>query len=580
MVTQQTLQQGHPHQEITKKPSQEIPKTRCVDAVTQQFLPPQIGEKFHFNTEELTLETILGSGGEGTTYLVSDRENAKHTLKILFPGRLSTSSLYDRVQQRLTLVDNALGVNHQVAVLAPLSIGVLSPFVEGRTLEEEIAQSGRFKEKDVIECLTQISCNYLQQLHDRNLIHRDVKPSNIICTTAPDGHRTYSLIDFGTIKDTAQSITLTASIQGTLGYTRFKSSYTAADDYFSLARVAYFMMTEKNPEHIGNEKLEKLYHTMIFDAINVSSTLKEKLLWMAESVEGRYAPFLKKTEVVETEKSVTLNTVSRVETVPYVRDPRAKQFSVLCDMYHRLTAEADDLEKNLNSLVKMGHASYNGDSDRSFFLADPIKQDRKVLDALFNPIFKYIEPEIAIEKAYRQQLKKEKNNAKYTAIAGAGIIAGCIWGISYALERREVSIIGFSLVPICTAISVGMVSVMSRAGITLLDYKPANQPEPIPESYLINYDKEILEHLNQFEEYYGSLSEYLDRTLVRVSLARHNLKDVLNRLNNIPDDQRFVRRDAEWQHHRERAFECINQFENVYRTLSYSPQLWGRRDSI
>src|SRR5438045_2003128 len=68
-------------------------------------------------------------------------------------------------------------------------------FVDGRTLDEVLSEPGRIQPERAAALTMQI-LEGLGCAHAHGIVHRDVKPSNIMIFTAPDGKETAKLIDF------------------------------------------------------------------------------------------------------------------------------------------------------------------------------------------------------------------------------------------------------------------------------------------------------------------------------------------------------------------------------------------------
>jgi eukaryotic-like serine/threonine-protein kinase len=72
-------------------------------------------------------------------------------------------------------------------------------FVEGETLEHLIRRSGRVEVKLALEIMAQVAAG-LAAVHEQNLVHRDIKSSNILVRLKDDGSITAKIIDLGLAK--------------------------------------------------------------------------------------------------------------------------------------------------------------------------------------------------------------------------------------------------------------------------------------------------------------------------------------------------------------------------------------------
>jgi serine/threonine protein kinase len=72
-------------------------------------------------------------------------------------------------------------------------------FVEGETLEKLVRRSGRLTVKLAFEIATQVAAG-LAAMHKQKLVHRDVKPSNIMVSLEEGGAVTAKIIDLGLAK--------------------------------------------------------------------------------------------------------------------------------------------------------------------------------------------------------------------------------------------------------------------------------------------------------------------------------------------------------------------------------------------
>jgi serine/threonine protein kinase len=122
---------------------------------------------------------------------------------------------------------------------------LIQEFIEGQTLARSI-HSKHSNQSDIVDLLQQL-LTVLQLLHSHQIIHGDIKPSNLI--RRPDGQ--WVLIDFGAVK-LASVETVEAMVVGTIGYmpneqqsgrSRFSS------DLYALGMVAIQCLTGVHPKH-------------------------------------------------------------------------------------------------------------------------------------------------------------------------------------------------------------------------------------------------------------------------------------------------------------------------------------------
>src|SRR5260370_40485949 len=89
----------------------------------------------------------------------------------------------------------------------------------------------------------------LQYTHDRGVVHRDVKPGNILMRQAADGHWQLLLADFGVAKAMAEAGQMT-QVTGTFAYMapeQFSGAFSPASDQYALAVVAYQLLAGRTP---------------------------------------------------------------------------------------------------------------------------------------------------------------------------------------------------------------------------------------------------------------------------------------------------------------------------------------------
>ncbi len=195
----------------------------------------------------------LGEGGMGAVYLARqlsmDREVA---LKILRRSLARNSSFVERFVREARLAGR---LDHENIVRA-LDVGqsgdyhfLAMEYVEGRNLSVVLREKGQLEEREALEVTLQVA-RALEYAHSREVIHRDVKPENVLLT--PEG--TAKLTDMGLAKQTgAEShLTQTGSMVGTPHYVSPEQARGDPDvdirgDIYSLGATLYRLVTGQTP---------------------------------------------------------------------------------------------------------------------------------------------------------------------------------------------------------------------------------------------------------------------------------------------------------------------------------------------
>ena len=159
----------------------------------------------------------LGAGGMGVVFRARDlRLDRSVALKFL-PAHLSTNTtakerLFAEAKAASALDHPNIGVVHDIAETNEGCLFIVMAYYEGETLDRK-NQRGGVSICDAVDLATQIA-SALTAAHEKGIIHRDVKPSNILVTK--DG--TAKLLDFGIAKLANSEPGQERSIPGTVGY--------------------------------------------------------------------------------------------------------------------------------------------------------------------------------------------------------------------------------------------------------------------------------------------------------------------------------------------------------------------------
>ncbi|NXY99052.1 ABC transporter substrate-binding protein [Streptomyces sp. BR123] len=193
----------------------------------------------------------LGSGGMGTVYLGRSPAGALLAVKVIRADHAADPAFRARFRREAEAAARLSG-RWVVPVVAAdpeaRAPWLATPFVPGPSLSEAVAGYGPLPAGSVRTLGVRLA-EALEQVHAAGLVHRDVKPGNILL--APDGPR---LIDFGIARAVgATTLTAAGSVVGTPGYLppeqagRDAAGPGPAGDVFSLGCVLVYAATGRGP---------------------------------------------------------------------------------------------------------------------------------------------------------------------------------------------------------------------------------------------------------------------------------------------------------------------------------------------
>ncbi|HSL83849.1 MAG TPA: serine/threonine-protein kinase, partial [Thermoanaerobaculia bacterium] len=135
-------------------------------------------------------------------------------------------------------------------------------YVRGTDLKERLAGEGRLALADAVHVVTQVA-EGLDYAHSKGVVHRDVKPANILLTE----DRQVKLTDFGIARLDTSNLTLEGQLLGTPNYMAPEQIQGQATDHradvFSLGVVLYEMLTGEKP--FKGENVTMVTHRIVYD---------------------------------------------------------------------------------------------------------------------------------------------------------------------------------------------------------------------------------------------------------------------------------------------------------------------------
>ena len=212
------------------------------------------------------IDELISRGGMGVVYRATNIGlNRIYALKVLAPELADDPAFRERFKREMRI---AASINHPNVVGIHYAgeqdglVFFVMDFIHGTDLRELIQKSGATEPGRAVELLAQCA-SALDAAHARGLVHRDVKPANILITVR-DGEEHAYLTDFGVAKrsDTAAGLTAQGAVVGTVDYMspeQITGGHTdARTDIYALGCVFFQMLTGAVPYERENS-IAKLF---------------------------------------------------------------------------------------------------------------------------------------------------------------------------------------------------------------------------------------------------------------------------------------------------------------------------------
>lgn len=200
----------------------------------------------------------LRFGGMAEVYLALNRQlRRQEVIKLLKLELTSDRSLVERFISEARMSAN---LNHPniVSIYSVAGDGpdaaIAMEYIPGEELTQYMARHGRLNLKDALVILKQLAAA-LDYAHSRRILHRDIKPDNILLTQV-ENSLIPKIVDFGIARaledDSGHSLTRTGMIIGTPNYMSPEQAGSGGDvgpatDQYALAVIAYEMLTGRPP---------------------------------------------------------------------------------------------------------------------------------------------------------------------------------------------------------------------------------------------------------------------------------------------------------------------------------------------
>ncbi|MGB3755420.1 MAG: serine/threonine-protein kinase, partial [Rivularia sp. (in: cyanobacteria)] len=287
----------------------------------------------------------LGDGGFGQTFVAEDTHmpsNRYCAIKQLKPMN-QNSEIYQIVQNRFlreaAILEQLGGGSNQIPSLYAYfesngQFYLVQEYIEGETLSKKLRTQGKLS-SDVVKDILLNILPVLDYVHNKGIVHRDIKPDNIIIR---DADNLPVLIDFGAVKETMQTIVaqsgstpkssiMTGKSSIIIGTPGFMSSEQMSgrpvfsSDLYALGMTAIYLLTGKMPQELDSDPRtgEVIWKEDAFDVSPQLAAVLDKAI--QSHLRDRFSSVNEMLEALQSETIATTVIAPRLPDVSPTNEP-------------------------------------------------------------------------------------------------------------------------------------------------------------------------------------------------------------------------------------------------------------------
>jgi len=206
---------------------------------------------------QYTLEREIGEGGISRVYLARHSHLKRPTAVKVLKTALASDEMVTRFEREVQLCSRLSHPNtieiYDYGRTRDGTFYYAMEYLDGITLEELVRKDGPMPVSRAVHALRQV-CGSLKEAHSHGLVHRDIKPHNLMLCRRGGECDVMKVLDFGLVKEVAnehtRDITQFARVLGTPLYMsperlRNPADADARSDIYAVGAVAYFLLTGK-----------------------------------------------------------------------------------------------------------------------------------------------------------------------------------------------------------------------------------------------------------------------------------------------------------------------------------------------
>jgi eukaryotic-like serine/threonine-protein kinase len=207
---------------------------------------------------QYTLEREIGEGGMSRVYLARHTHLKRPTAVKVLKTALASDEVTTRFEREVQLCSQLSHPNtieiYDYGRMRDGTFYYAMEYLRGISLEDLVRRDGPLPVGRAVHALRQV-CGSLREVHERGLVHRDIKPQNLMLCVRGAQHDVIKVLDFGLVKEMhnphTRDITQYAKVLGTPLYMAPERLRNPADadaraDIYALGAVAYFIITGRH----------------------------------------------------------------------------------------------------------------------------------------------------------------------------------------------------------------------------------------------------------------------------------------------------------------------------------------------
>jgi serine/threonine-protein kinase len=222
------------------------------------------------------LEGVLGHGGMGVVFAATQTAVGRRVaVKTLYTSMAMKPSAFERFKREAEVAARLKHPN----IVTIFDFGrtadgfcyLAMELLEGESLRQHVRRMGPLTLRRAVSVIEQVALG-LSHAHKQGVVHRDVKPHNVMLTSV-DGAEYVKVLDFGLVKVTEQdgdgALTTTGQVMGTPQYMSYEQAggeaVDARSDLYSLGAILHYALTGSSP--FGASTLRKALTAMVLQPV-------------------------------------------------------------------------------------------------------------------------------------------------------------------------------------------------------------------------------------------------------------------------------------------------------------------------